>query len=348
MSERQLVQGPFRIDPSPAKGFGEAVAAMLKPAIEKTLAFDELNRVYRHIKDHLRPGRPFCEQALETLNVTCQFPAGDLAHIPATGPLVVVANHPFGGLEGVMLDAILRRVRGDVKLLANYMLGMIPDLRESLLLVDPFGREDSARKNIAAMKAAMRWVASGHVLGVFPSGEVSHLSLKCGKVVEGPWNSQAARIARRTGAAVVCVFFEGRNSNLFHLMGLLHRRLRTIMLPRELLRKQQSSVSVRIGPAVAPERIARFGDAEQLTDFLRVRTYVLKGSIPSACASAARPRPAPASAPAPLAPAGDAAALATEIRSLEKDHLLLEQGPFSVLYFPGRQAPRPRFTRSAG
>lgn len=343
MKKRPTVSGPFSLKKpeQPArKGVRPVMESLLGPALEKTLAFDTLNQIYQDIQDRNEPDRQFCDKVLDALNVKCQIAQAELDQVPRTGPLVVVANHPFGGLEGLMLEAILRRVRPDVKLLANYMLGMIPDLRPSLFLVDPFGRADSARKNMASMKAAMRWVQDGHALGVFPSGEVSHFSLKVGHVVEGPWNAQAARIAQKAGATVVCVYFEGRNSNLFHILGLVNRNLRTVMLPREMLRKRHGSVLVRVGAPVAAERVAAFGDADQLTDFLRVRTYVLKSTIKAARPGRPARKPKPSAPPAPIVAARSADELHSEVHALARDCTLTEQGEYSVLYCRAKEMPR--------
>jgi putative hemolysin len=120
-------------------------------------------------------------------------------------------------------------------------------------------------------------VKNGGALCVFPAGEVSHLSLASRSIADGEWNEAPARIAQMTGAAVLPVFFEGRNSTLFQLAGLIHPRLRTALLPRELLKQRDTRVTVHIGNVAAAERLARFDDASSTTAYLRLRCHILAG-----------------------------------------------------------------------
>ncbi len=317
---------------------GRKMSPFLASLVEKTLGLDSMNHVYDQIVQDSSP-RHFSERALDVLNVTCRVAAGDLERVPRTGPLVVVANHPFGGLEGVILEAILRRVRPDVKLLVNYLLHCIPDLRDSYFFVDPFGRPDSARRNIASLRQSMEWVGQSHVLGVFPAGEVSHLRRSAGGVTDPPWNTTIARIAFRTKAAVLPVFFEGRNSGLFQLMGLFHPRLRTAMLAHELLRKQHGEVTVRIGNVIPADRIQEFDDVQGLTDYLRVRTYILGSAAPATARKTSPDATGRKTIGTAVAIARPAERAVSEVCALPAEQTLLESGPYSVGYFSASQAP---------
>lgn len=155
------------------------VAPRVAPMLERLLGLDALNRMYARITS---PGddRSFFERALADLGVGYRVAADDLRRIPKSGPLVVVANHPFGALDGMVLSALLAGVRGDVKVMANYLLSRMPEMREHTFFVDPFGGEGKAAANAGAMRAALRWVRAGNVLAVFPAGEVAHLDLHGG------------------------------------------------------------------------------------------------------------------------------------------------------------------------
>ena len=119
----------------------------------------------------------FMREVLRRLDVRPVFKTEDLENIPKKGPAVVVGNHPFGGIEGIiMADTLLSR-RPDVKIMANVLLNRIPQLRDLTIPVDPFSRSGSARVNIGPMRDAMRWLKNGGMLLVFPAGEVSHLRL---------------------------------------------------------------------------------------------------------------------------------------------------------------------------
>lgn len=248
---------------------------LLFSAAERMLAFPAMNRI--HAAACALPGDvEFCEKILAAMNIRSDVSDAEIKRIPAAGPLIVVANHPFGGLEGMILAAMLRRVRSDTKLLANYLLGHIPELRDLFIFVDPFGGANATKKNTAGMKSAMHWLREGRVLGVFPAGEVSHLTWSNRCITDPPWSDTIGRLARHTGAPVLPVFFDGRNSRLFQAAGLIHPRLRTVLLPRELVGRQSTVVRVFIGSAISADRLQRYDNDADATTYLRLRTYLLK------------------------------------------------------------------------
>lgn len=217
----------------------------------------------------------FCRQALKALDVSYQVIGKGLAEIPSSGPAIVVANHPFGGIDGLVLAASLSSVRKDFKILANYFLGAVSELEPVLFLVDPFGRKSSPTRNMAAVKKAIRWVKEGGMLVVFPAGEVSHITWKNRKVKDPTWKDTALRLVRITKAPVVPICIEGRNSNLFQAAGLVHPLLRTALLPRELLKKRSSSIRVKVGGAIPHRRLEAFKKTGPLREYLRFRTDLL-------------------------------------------------------------------------
>jgi putative hemolysin len=265
---------PFHLDlGSAADGpVRRAMLAMAQPAIERLLGLPDLNALYAG--DWRSPADAFPEAALERLRVRLDVAAADLARVPATGPLVVVANHPFGGVDGLALHALLRRVRPDVKLLGNYLLHRVPELRGTVIPVDPFGGADAIRGSVSGLKTARRWLEAGGCLAVFPAGEVSHLQLGRAAITDPAWSPSVARLARRAGAAMLPVHFAGANGALFQIAGLIHPRLRTALLPRELLRRQATSIAVRVGRLVPPARLASMDD-DAATALLRARSFLL-------------------------------------------------------------------------
>jgi len=258
------IRKPFRIHASP---FGSAAA-------ERLLGLPALNDIYVRVGQRTTD-QSFVERALTEIGVQLRINPSDLQHIPAMGPLVVVSNHPFGGVDGLALAALVQRVRPDVKLVANKLLAPIAELRDMMLTVDAFG--NSERENFGTMREAVKWVKSGGALCIFPAGEVSHLNVKTRRVNDSRWNTAAARIARMTGAAVVPVFIEGRNSAIFQIAGLIHPRLRTALLPRELLKRRNTPIVAHIGSVIRPQRLAKFADPRDASDYLRLRSYVLMG-----------------------------------------------------------------------
>lgn len=304
----------------------------------RLLSLERIDAVYQGIAP-TASGLEFVDKALEAYGLSYHLPEGDLERIPKTGPLVVVANHPFGGIEGLFMAQMLGKARPDFKIMANYLLRHIPDLREVFIFVDPFGAESSTGVNVSPMKQALARLRLGGSLGVFPAGEVSSLNVS-GRNVEDPaWSTTVARLVRRTKASVVPMHFSGRNSLLFQLAGLIHPRLRTALLPREFVNKTRKTVEVRIGNPIAPERLAAFSSDEALMDYLRGRTYLLKNRAerraPRLKIFPAMPLPRQEA----LIPPVDAQLLHDEVAKLPPTALILESSEFAVLSAKAEDIP---------
>jgi putative hemolysin len=259
-------------------------------AVESALALDLLNELHADCAAGCGGWREFLHRVLSTMQIRWKPPESELARIPREGPLVVVANHPFGALEGIILAAILAEVRPDLKVMANFMLGRIKELRDLFIFVDPFAGENAAAANVGPLRQSIRQLRDGGVLAVFPAGEVASVSLRNRNIADPPWNTTIARIIRATRSAVVPVYFEGHNSALFHALGLIHPRLRTAMLAREFFWHKGDRVQARIGSVIPFKRLVDLEDADQLTAYLRQRTYLLRhrdDSTPQRSAGAA-------------------------------------------------------------
>ncbi len=258
--------------------FRGALFSLLEKPLSGLLCLPKLNSMYKKVSDeHYWKDEPdFIGKALDLLGVSSEISDNELKKIPSSGGSVVVSNHPFGVVEGLVLIRALKTVRPDVKIMANFMLGLIPEMHEHLISVDPFGRKNSHSDNISGLKEAVKWVKSGGMLVVFPAGEVSNLKLKDGKVEDSAWSPTIGGIIKRTGASVVPVFFNGRNSFLFQLMGIIHPHLRTMLIPRENLNKQSDTVKFAVGSTVSGERLSAFETNQDLIEYLRFRTYSLK------------------------------------------------------------------------
>ena len=255
------------------------------------------------------------------MGASIEVAAPDVERIPKSGPVVVVANHPFGLLEGVLLGSLLPRCRPDVKFVVNSLLSRIPEISDLTICVDPYGGPQAVRANLAAMKSAQEWLRQGHMLVMFPAGEVATLDLKRAGISEKPWNSGVVRLATRANAPVVPLHLAGSNSPLFHLAGLLHARLRTLLLPHELLNKQSQRFLIRIGHPIAADRLESFESPQQAADYLRKRVLLL-GNRPESPRRTVRRQP--------LAAAAGEVVLAREVSNLPPDHRLLTSGEYEV------------------
>lgn len=278
---------------------------------------------------------PFPERALAALDITVVAEEA-LDRVPPTGPLVVVANHPHGAIDGLAVAQLLARVRPDVKLLGNALLGRIPEMRAHLVPCDVFGTDGNA--NGRGLRAALAWLRDGHALVVFPAGEVSHVATADGRLVDASWRDGAARLAAHASAPVLPIFMDGRNSRLFERAGRLSPWLRTAMLGRELLAKRGQTIAPRIGRVVSPRRLAAVGDATSQTAYLRIRTYALADDL-SARGSVRRPATR-ARRSQPVADAVAPAVLAREVAGLPAETCLIAQGPWRVYLVGAGDAPQ--------
>ena len=306
-------------------------AAIAGRAVERALGLSTLNRLYRQLPS---TDRPFWNVALETLGIRYELDGGGVDTIPATGPLVVVANHPYGGVDGLILLSLVSHVRPDVRLMGNYLLGRIPEIRPVLLPVDPIGDLAKRGTNAAAMRSAIRWVKSGGALVVFPAGEVAYEEVGNANRTDERWSAGVARIIQRTGADVVPVFFHGGNSRIFSLAGRIHPLLRTALLPRELLRQRGRTIRFSVGSKISSARLSRFEEPDRLASYLRVRTSAL------AADTALQPVARAKAHADPVAEPQTPHEIERETQALDCSRILFRNGVFDVLIARAHEVPR--------
>ncbi len=188
-------------------------------------------------------GDRFFQRFLENLHMRYACAAEDTARIPRTGPVILTANHPFGFAEGVLLGALLDEIRPDFQFMANSLLLAVPQLREYVIPINPYGGPDAIQENRTSLRRAIACLQAGGLLVAFPAGDVASFQFGRLGIRDKEWTSTVARLARKANASVVPVFFHGANSAAFHMAGLVHERLRTVLLPREFLNKQDKKHS---------------------------------------------------------------------------------------------------------
>src|SRR5262245_3459900 len=259
-----MAADPFHLNTLPAA---------LRWPIEHALGISTLRTLYRRVQLERAAGEPFEHRALCVLGIEPQVDESDLSSIPGRGPVVIAANHPHGAVDGLLLLDLVRRVRPDVRVLANRLLDRIPELHDSCFFVDPFDGPDAAARSRAGLRAAHVWLRRGGALVVFPAGEVGHMRVN-GAVVDTPWKSTFERLASASGARIVPAFIEGGNSRLFYAAGVVHPRIRTALLGRELLKKRGRTIRVTIGAQdeIADE-IARLPDNACLVESGALRVF---------------------------------------------------------------------------
>jgi putative hemolysin len=337
MLEIKGTQDIFSLDVDLANPLANSLLKSMRSPIEKIVGLDLMNDIYRRscqMEDISR----FAENILKVMNVDFRISEQDLARIPLNGKIVVVANHPFGGIEGIIMAAILQRVRPDVKIMANYLLSAIPEMRDLFIFVDPFGGASAARANLASMKNTISWLRDGKMLGVFPAGEVAHFTLKNRKIADPVWSNTIAKIVKKTETPVLPMFFIGRNRLMFQLAGMLHPRLRTAMLPRELANKKNTVIEVRVGNVIPFTRLRKFEDETDLTDYIRQRTFMLENRPASEDPGKAITFPGTATM-VPVIEAVDPELLLQDVEALPAEQLLLQTADTKVFYANYEQIP---------
>lgn len=289
MTLRENEYNPFSLDlsgkdtPLPLRLLG-SIATPLLERVFSLKDFQDLRRqVYRELEVPA-PSRPdqctvsaleVVRKAHSLMNVSWNVHGSSLERIPREGPVVLVANHPFGGIEATLLLEILLSIRPDVRFLANFILRRLPETEEFSIYVDPFNRQQSTRLNLTPIRESINWVRMGGLLCIFPSGTVSHWHFKTREVTDPPWSPTVGRIIRKAECPVVPIFIRGRNNWLFQTAGVIHPILRTALLPHEFLNKRGKQINLMIGNPISFEKLEAFKTDEELIAYLRLRTYIL-------------------------------------------------------------------------
>lgn len=283
---------------------------------EQCLGMTPLARGYATRPHDLSPSA-FLRFALETLDTRAELAASSLERVPRQGPLIVYANHPHGGGEGMLLADLLLPLRPDLRIFANALLCRVPEIAPLIVPVDVF----RSGVNQASLRHALRHLRGGGALLLFPAGEVSRWDWRQRRYADPPWQATVSLLARRSSATLIPVHVGGRAPALSVALGMMHPRLRTLRLPRDLLALQGRSVPITLGEPLRPDALAAVPEAVQ-TDLLRLLSERL------AAGAAATPTPQ-RQAPA-LIPAAAGADLAAELSALPRTARLLRHGEFEV------------------
>jgi putative hemolysin len=245
-------------------------------AIEKMGGQRKLKKLYFQHQKSVADGENFFDAAIRLLKLNVMYDEAELALTPKTGPVLFIANHPYGVMDGITLTWLATKVRADTKVLANDVLCQAPGAAGNLLPVAFAPTREARETNVSSRLAAQSWLRDGHAVGIFPGGGVatSEKPLK-GQAVDLPWAPFTAKLLRMSKATVVPIFFTGQNSRLFQLASHLSLTLRLSLVFRETTRRIGTGLNVRIGGPVPFSEIAHIEDRNELVMELRKRTYDL-------------------------------------------------------------------------
>jgi putative hemolysin len=273
--------------------FGWFLNLLLK-LFERIIQLPKLNKVYKKIVLSIREDHNFWQASVQVLELKIQLSEIDLSKIPKNGPVLIVANHPFGGVEALVMGDILTKARKDFLFVANKTLNLLPEIKPYLISVsvDEEKVTSAKIKNHNQIQKAVRHLQSGGCVVMFPSGEIATARPPWGEANERKWNSTVARLAKSTQSKVVPIYFHGKNSPIFQWISLLMlppknvfykwiRKLtlflRLSFMIFEILRKSKSQVEVKIGVPLSFDKYSHIKSYQALAEYFRLRTYLLAG-----------------------------------------------------------------------
>jgi putative hemolysin len=221
-------------------------------------------------------GSPFWPKAIKHMGIRIETPETEIARIPATGPVVIVSNHPHGLVDGMVIAELVNRVRADFKILTRSLLTGIPEVEEFMIPV-PFPHEENAREAGLDMRVqAMNHLKRGGVIILFPAGKVAMSEGWWGKAVEGEWNVFTHKMIQRSGATVVPMHFTGQNSRLFQIANQLSDTFRQGLLLYEIKRSLFKPQRPYIGMPISADELNKWeGNPRGFLAWLRQHTLDL-------------------------------------------------------------------------
>lgn len=313
---------------------GNVGGSIVAKLVMYIMRLNKINKLYSNVYDE--DPEAFLDRLIEALGVTIEINEEDLLKIPKEGPFITISNHPFGGLDGIILIKLLSKIRPDYKVMANFLLRKIVPIKDYFLAVNPF--ED--RKNISSasgIKEALRHLEEGKPLGLFPAGEVSSYKADSNNIEDKEWGQSVLKMIKKANVPVIPIYFKGSNSLLFQLLGLIHPMLRTVKLPSELLNKKNRIIRLRIGNPISPEIQNSFTDIMQYGKFLRAKTYLLGSSL-EVKKFFLKSQKAEKNIE-PVAPGIDVEILKKEVANVTEDYLLFSMKNYSVFCAPTLKIP---------
>lgn len=237
------------------------------------LKLNTINKLYA--KFATKKGFDFINALVEELEIKYEINPDDLERVPKESSFIVVANHPYGGLEGLILLHALLKIRPDIRIMGNYTLRSVDQISEFFIPVSNGDENGKSKSNLAGTKHALTHLGQGGCLGIFPAGEVSTFYHDSNGITDKIWPDGIIKLIKKQKVPIVPIYFHGTNSKLFHFLGLIHPSLRTAKIPSELLNKKNKTIHVRIGNPIPVKDQDEFPDISRYGRFLRAKTYAL-------------------------------------------------------------------------
>jgi len=235
-------------------------------------AIDKVNKVYENSCDH--SGADFAASLLNDLGV--YYNVGDfdrLKDLPK-GAFITVSNHPYGGLDGIMLIDLMAGIRPDYKLMVNSVLSLVEAMKENFISVKPVGKKKNVNvSNVRGVRTTLSHLQEGHPMGFFPSGAVSNFIIKELRLKDREWQESVLRLIQGAKVPIVPIRFLDRNSTFFYFLGLISWRVRSLRMPYEVFNKSKQNPRIAVGNILSVEAQDEFTDVKSFGEFLRKSIY---------------------------------------------------------------------------
>jgi len=297
------------------------------------LRFNKLNKIYEEIAS--KEGIEFIDEVIRIFEYKVEFDQKELNRIPTEGPLIVVANQPFGGLDALILIKYLSLVRSDVKVVANFLLKKV-DPVSSFFIDEDLIKNSAAEGTIFNENEAVKYLNNGGVLCMFPNSGASTYGT-FHTATDQVWQFPVVKFVKKAKVPVVPIYFQGTNSRLFHLFAKIHPSLRQGRLPSELLSKKHKTIKLRIGNPVKVADQDKFCDVYQFGRYLRAKTYGMESKIEIKRFYNYSLKPQ--SKPQPIIEPIPEKTLEKEIQFLRNDHTLFKLKNFTAFCAPSNCIP---------
>ena len=276
MSRNQVSQREVAREISYATSAQSRAGRALIRTVENLTGRPRLIQMARDYEREVAAGRDFWSVMVERYGIGLDVIRGSLADIPREGPLVVVANHPFGILDGLLLGHVLQEARSDFRVIAHQVFRKAEDLQRVILPISFDETKEAQKLNLETRRAAIDYLRDGGCIGIFPGGTVSTAASPRGMPLDPRWRTFTAKMIAKSGATVVPIYFHGTNRRRFQVASHLHYTLRMALLISEFKARVGARAPVAIGQPIAPEAIAaRSKDPRAMMDWLREETYAL-------------------------------------------------------------------------
>ena len=261
---------------TPIFSFADGEMGTISNTIIRGLEFftgqPKIKKLYLDYVDDRRPHELFWQDAVDRLDLKVNLKFEDGAEIPKTGRLLVIANHPFGVIDGLILCAELSKIRHDYQIITHQVLRQAPAVMHQILPIDFETTEKALRTNMMTRKASVKQIEDGGAVVLFPAGAISLAPKVIGKAEDADWKNFVAKLASIENTTILPVFFEGQNSLSYMLARKVSMTLGYSLMFREICRRIGSRVDVTIRKPINTGDLKDFDTRNDVTAYLRALT----------------------------------------------------------------------------